>query len=275
MRRTSLISSRPTRALRDRPATDTRLSPSPFPHSGDGRSIDSPRHTCLPGFPCGYAPSLGRLAPAMREGLYPDFVGSPEGIAPRDYSAVSPLGDSHSPRDGKESALPSLRMVERLPHTHGPELTSSPIDLRVWCRLAPWPLRPGHGPSIAYPTLPTAPTFYTVIPDPDREPMGGGSARPERSRRVSRAERGGVPPWRGTANTNQRPSHCHSDAPRGIWGGVLSSSPSIELEAEVGALAPTSASVLLSPSPLKALRERGRKGERVPPSPTQNPRKSL
>ncbi len=40
--------------------------------------------------------------------------------------------------------------------------------------------------------------------------------------------------------------------------------PSNELEAEVGALAPTSASVLLSPSPLKALRERGIKGERVP-----------
>ena len=46
----------------------------------------------------------------------------------------------------------------------------------------------------------------------------------------------------------------------------LPSSPpsSNELEAEVGALAPTSASVLLSPSPLKALRERGTKGERVP-----------
>ena len=42
------------------------------------------------------------------------------------------------------------------------------------------------------------------------------------------------------------------------------SPPSIELEAEVGAGAPTSASVLLSPSPLKALRERGTKGVRVP-----------
>ena len=40
--------------------------------------------------------------------------------------------------------------------------------------------------------------------------------------------------------------------------------PSTELEAEVGAKAPTSASVLLSPSPLKALRERGIKGVRVP-----------
>ena len=40
--------------------------------------------------------------------------------------------------------------------------------------------------------------------------------------------------------------------------------PSTELEAEVGAEAPTSASVLISPSPLKALRERGIKGVRVP-----------
>ena len=40
--------------------------------------------------------------------------------------------------------------------------------------------------------------------------------------------------------------------------------PSTELEAEVGAEAPTSASVLLSPSPLQALRERGIKGVRVP-----------
>ena len=40
--------------------------------------------------------------------------------------------------------------------------------------------------------------------------------------------------------------------------------PSIEPEADVGASAPTSASVLFSPSPLKALRERGIKGVRVP-----------
>ena len=48
MRRTSLISSRRTRALRERPATDTRLPPHPF-LPGDGRSIDHTRHTCLPG----------------------------------------------------------------------------------------------------------------------------------------------------------------------------------------------------------------------------------
>ena len=106
----------------------------------------------------------------MREGLYPDFVGSPEGIAPRDYSPVFPLGDPLSPGDGKESALPSLRMMERLPHTDRPQrdTPSSPADMRVWRRLALWPLCPGHGPSIAYTPLPTAPTFYTVIPIPRR-----------------------------------------------------------------------------------------------------------
>ena len=40
--------------------------------------------------------------------------------------------------------------------------------------------------------------------------------------------------------------------------------PSTELEGDVGADAPTSPSVLISPSPLKALRERGIKGVRVP-----------
>ena len=60
----------------------------------------------------------------------------------------------------------------------------------------------------------------------------------------------------------------HSDAPQGIWGGaspsvILSLLPSTELEAEAGAEAPASASILLSPSSLKALRERGIKGVRV------------
>ncbi len=52
--------------------------------------------------------------------------------------------------------------------------------------------------------------------------------------------------------------------------------PSTELEAEVGAEAPTSASVLLSPSPSMALRERGIKGVRVPfpsPAPREIPRR--
>ncbi len=317
MRRNSLISSRRTRTLRERPATDTRLSPSPFPTRR--WKVHRP-HAAYPSF--GSIPRLrplkGALTPGYRPGGRPDTLGSPEAIAPRLDSPVAsfgtppyhgdgkgytpdplrtvgsvwgsypflgspvlPLGDPCSPGDGREFALPSLRMVERFPHTDRPqrETPSNPADMWVWRSLASRPLRLGHGPSIAYTPLPT--TILTVIPDPDWESIGGGSARPEQSPRacpeslegVSRAERGGVPPWRGTANTNQRPSHCHSDAPRGIWGGVLSSSPSIELEAEVGALAPTSASVLLSPSPSTALRERGIKGERVPPAPCEIPRK--
>ena len=314
-RRNSLISSRRTRALRDRPATDTRLLPPPFPtrrwkvHRLHAAHL-SPRS--LPRL----RPLNGVLTPGYGPGGRPDTLGSPEAITPRldspvasfgtplshgdgkedtpdplrtvesvwgsypfQDSPVSSLGDSHSPRDGRESALPSLRMVERYPHTDRPqgETPSSPADLRVWRNLAPWPLRLGHGSSIAYPTLPTAPNTVVPTPSPSsfpssRESRGGSSAHPVRSRRtcpeslegVSRAERGGVPPLCGTATTNQPPSHCYSDDPRGIWSSVLSPSPSIELEAEVGALAPTSASVLLSPSPSMALRERGIKGVRVP-----------
>ena len=118
----------------------------------------------------------------------------------------------------------------------------------------------------------------------------------------------------GVVITNQHPSHCHSDAPRGIWGGAPSPLPStklegsacpeplegergtkgvsvpflllrlrrrslssptpvknpsfpppvLKLEGAVGAGAPTAPSVFPSPSPLKALRERGIKGVRVP-----------
>ncbi len=249
MRRNSLISSRPTRALRERPATDTRLLPSPFP-PGDGRSIDSPRHTCLPGLPRGCAPSLGRLAPAMREGLYPDFVGSPEGIAPRDYSPVFPLGDPLSPGDGKESALPSLRMVERLPHTDRPqgETPSSPADLRVWRSLAPPPLRPGHGPSIAYPALP-----FSVLPDPRC-----GAAHAEATRRVER----------GVAHIRLSRLAGH---PRPPYAVIPSPPTSTKLGASACARAQALAPVFLSPSrdsgqALRAIKgegERETKGVRV------------
>ena len=246
MRRNSLISSRRTRALRDRPATDTRLLPTTFPTRRWKVHRLHAAHLSLRSFPR-LRPLKDVLTPGHRPGGRPDTLGSPEAIAPRldspvaslgtplshgdgkEYtpdplrrvesvwgsypfrdSPVSSLGDSHTSRDGRESALPSLRMVERFPHTDRPqeETPSGPADMRVWRSLASRPLRLGHGPSIAYPSLSTIP--LTVTPDSDREPMGEGSARPERSRRVSRAERGGVPPWRGTANTNQRPSHCHS-----------------------------------------------------------------
>ena len=284
MSRTSLISNRRPRAVWDRTATDTRLPLIPFPDTvspshpipGDGRSIDSTRHTSSQGPSRGYAPF---------QGLCPDFVGSPEAIAPRVYSPVAslgtpsshgdgkevtpdplrtvesvwgsspfldspvfPLGESPLSRDGRGSALPSLRLVERFPHTDRHEVPSRPVPPRVWRRLATQPARLGRGPSIACPSLPTDPSFLTVIPAPEsrtkmrqgvnpspslpspsfptpigsqmrlgRESMGGDSARPERSRRVSRAERVGVPPRRGTAHAE--PVEAYPELSRGMRAG--------------------------------------------------------
>ena len=198
-RRTSLISSRRTRALRERPANDTHLLPLPFPTRRWKVHRLYAAHPSL-----GSLPHLrllyGALSPGHTPGVRPDTIGSPEATAPRLDSPVallgtplphgdgkedtpdpirtvesvwgsfpfqdSPillLGDSHLPRDGRESALPSLRMVERLPHTDRPQRESpfSPVDLRFWHSLAPQPLRPGHGPSIA-PSSPS-PSFPTPI----------------------------------------------------------------------------------------------------------------
>ena len=195
MSRNSLHRPRRPRAVWDRPAHDTRLLSNPFPPPGDGRSIDSTRHTSSRGHSRGYAPF---------QGLCPDFVGSPEAIAPRVYSPVAslgtplshgdgkevtpdtlrtvesvwgsspfldspvfPLGESPLSRDGRGSALPSLRLVERFPHTDRHEVPSRPVPSRVWRKLAPRPVRPGHGPSIAYPFLPTDPSSFTVTPAPE------------------------------------------------------------------------------------------------------------
>ena len=175
MRRISLISSRPTRALRERPATDTRLSPSSFPTRRwkvHRLYAANPSLGSLPRL----RPLNGVLTPGHRPGGRPDTLGSPEANAPRldslvasfgtppshgdgmedtpdplrrvgsvwgsypfQDSPVFPLGDPCSPRDGREFALPSLRMVERLPHTDRSGLPSSLADLRIWRSLAPGP----------------------------------------------------------------------------------------------------------------------------------------
>ena len=150
MSRTSLHRPRRNRAVCHRPAAGTRLLPNPFP-PGDGRSIDSTRHTHLLGHSRGYAPFLGRPAPAIREGLYPGTVGFPEALAPRVYSPVASLGTPSSHGDGKEVTPDPLRTVERFPHTDRPEVPFRPVPSRVWRRLAPQPTRPRHGPSIASP----------------------------------------------------------------------------------------------------------------------------
>ena len=151
MSRTSLHRPRRNRAVCHRPATGTRLLPNPFP-PGDGRSIDSTRHTHLLGHSRGYAPFLGRPAPAIREGLYPGTAGFPEAVAPRVYSPVASLGTPSSHGDGKELTPDPLRTVECFPHTDRPEVPFRPVPSRVWRRLAPQPTRPRHGPSIAFPS---------------------------------------------------------------------------------------------------------------------------
>ena len=125
MSRNSLHRPRRNRAVWDRSATGTRLLPNPspttvspgYPLLGDGRSIDSSRHTLLYGHSRVSALSERRSAPATatgaREGLWPDNVGSPEAIAPRDYSTVARPREHISPGDGSEDALPLLRMAER------------------------------------------------------------------------------------------------------------------------------------------------------------------
>ena len=287
MSRNSLHRPRRPRAVWDRPAHDTRLLPNPFPPPVDGPSIDSTRHTSSRGHSRGYAPF---------QGLCPDFVGSPEAIAPRVYSPVAslgtplshgdgkevtpdplrtvesvwgsspfldspvfPLGESPLSRDGRGSALPSLRLVERFPHTDRHEVPSRPVPSRVWRKLAPRPVRPSHGPSIAYPFLPTDPSFLIVPPAPEsrskmrqgvnpspslpspsfptpivsqtrlrRESMGGDSARPERSRRVSRAEWAGVPPRRGAAHP-ERKVYPKRSRREGSSGGVARDCQSVAL----------------------------------------------
>ena len=210
MRRNSLISSRRTRALRDRPATDTRLLPSTFPTRRWKVHRLHAAHLSLGSLPR-LRPLKGVLTPGHRPGGRPDTLGSPEAIAPRLDSPVASLGTPLSHGDGKEDTPDPLRRVESVwgsyPFQDSPVSSRRPLFTQrrqrvcapippngralpaygqaargnsLWpCRLAglaqpgPRPLRPGHGPSIAYPTLPTAPTFYTVIPDPDREPPWG------------------------------------------------------------------------------------------------------
>ena len=213
MRRTSLISSRRTRALRERPATDTRLLPLPFPTrrwkvhrplparpptGGLSQPMlrpasGAPRHPRGPLCPRPRRKTCGKpMAPRTNSPVAPlgtplshgdgmedtpdplRTVESVWGPYPFPDSPDLPLGDSCSLRDGRESALPSLRMVERFPHTDRlqRETPSSPVDMRVWRGLASQPLRPGHGPSIAY-------TSPSVIPAESRAcPCEGRGTHP-------------------------------------------------------------------------------------------------
>ena len=168
MSRTSLHRPRRNRAVWDRPATGTRLLQSSssytvspgIPLPGDGRSIDSTRHTLFYGHSRDCAHTLRRTTPAHSTGEAdrPYYTGLlPGAIAPPAHSPVAYLGVLPSPSDGSEDALPPpLRLAERMwdlipfldspvvafgevmPHSDGRE--STPPYLRMaghfwWSRL--------------------------------------------------------------------------------------------------------------------------------------------
>ena len=112
-------------------------------------------------------------------------------------------------------------------------------------------LHPSPGPSIADPKPNRQNKMQTQTPQPNNPTP---TAIPALYTRHSRGV--GNPSLRN--NHSQTPQFSLAPSP------LFPPSSSTELEAEVGAEAPTSASVLLSPSPLQALKERGIKGERVP-----------
>ena len=227
MSRTSLHRPRRNRAVCHRPAAGTRLLPNPFP-PGDGRSIDSTRHTHLLGHSRGYAPFLGRPAPAIREGLYPGTAGFPEAVAPRVYSPVASLGTPSSHGDGKEVTPDPLRTVERFPHTDRPEVPFRPVPSRVWRRLAPQPTRPRHGPSIAFPSPGEPVPQRRIIPAP--EPVEDVQDAPRRAPRRESISKGGAthpqlaesPPRRIEGSSGGRPAPIphstliHRDLPHSL-----------------------------------------------------------
>ena len=176
-------------------------------------------------------------------------------------STVVTTGMFRSKNGGHGSMLSPLGVLERFRWTRLPQSESFSrlvhILSEVWgCRRInvdvdrPRGRTPRIGTGVADYLRKPSGTFhhlaFFVIPAPRC-----GAAHPEATRRVERR----------VAHTRLSRLASHRRLPYAVIPALL---PSIELEAEVGAEAPTSASVLLSPSPLKALRERGIKGERVP-----------
>ena len=165
MSRTSLHRPRRNRAVWDRTANGTRLLQSSssytvspgIPLPGDGRSIDSTRHTLFYGHSRDCAHTLRRTTPAHSTGEAdrPHYTGLlPGAIAPPAHSPVAYLGVLPSPGDGSQLPLPPpLRVAERnspspdstvvalgeaMPHSDGRE--STPPYLRMaghfwWSRL--------------------------------------------------------------------------------------------------------------------------------------------
>ena len=283
------------------------------PVTGSGRFLNSNRLALLRGQHRRIsAPVPGRIYVA---GI--DLAGESEqpgdvrlqGFKPTQDSTVVTIGELQM-LDVGSSRLPALTVVEHhwwtgKPHT---ETFSGLVHLlkNVWgCRrvvvdaigigadVAAF-LPKTIGPSIVVPLTFTAPTICTPTPigNPSRgveRPASvrttGGSPTPgEGSLTLKPLEEPAPSPSRGSSGVAHPRLSNLASHPRPPYAVLPSPLPSIELEAEVGALAPTSASVLLSPSPLMALRERGTKGVSVPflllrlrrpslssPTPVKNP----
>ena len=229
------------------------------PLSGDGRSIDYTRHTSMQGHSRICAVFTAHSSPATGQGLRPDHVGPPEAITPRLYSPVASLGiplshgdgtedtpDPHrtvesvwgshptldspvvptgEPRptsNGRESALPSLRMVERFPHTDRPQRVF-PLVLSSSGSGAGWPT----GPSAPVDALPSPTPPPSAIPSPVGVPLVGtlSGVRPLTLSPVEGRQRGAAPhpispshqpnpptsvvPAQAGASTHSHPSNPH------------------------------------------------------------------
>ena len=338
MSRTWLIRPRRPRAVRDRPATGTRLLPNPHspnthykrcpraerlrprsdqplsrpvPVTGYGRFPDKNRLALGKG-PCQVRAPLTRrkgiassgdahehgvivlpraIAPPWASAPFSDSPGAdPAGQseqsdnlrlkinAPFKDSTVVTTGEHPTTNGGHGSPLPSLRMVEHfwwtgLPHTENFSALLHILsevrgkDSTVVTTGKHPTTNGGHGSPL--PSLRVVEHFWwTGLPHTENfsgllhilsEVRGRRRVVADVKRPQRRTPRIGT----GVADLmRKRPGPSITSTP--FFSVIPSLLPSNELEAEAGAFAPASASVLLSPSPLKALRERGIKGVRVP-----------
>ncbi len=135
MSRNSLHRPRRPRAVWDRPAHGTRLLPNPFPPPGDGRSIDSTRHTSSRGHLTRLRPFPGAMSRLCR---VPGGHRAP-GLLPRRFPRNSPIprrregGYARPPPNGRErlgfiplSGLPRLP-PRRIPFIQRRQRVRAPI----------------------------------------------------------------------------------------------------------------------------------------------------
>ena len=192
-------------------------------------------------------------------------------------STVVTIGKLRSTNGGHGSPLSSLGVVEHFRWTRLPQSENFSrlvhILSEVWgCRRfdadvdRPQGRTPRIGtgvadilrkPSGTFRRLPLSlrPDSYTVTPATDLESTPRAESKGGVLPPLPRGERAGVrvipSPACGVVITNQHPSHCHSDAPRGIWGGAPSPLPSTKLKGRACAAAQALPSVFPSPLSLK------------------------